>query len=68
METKQSSYIKTDDNRVINEKYIRWVKKINECLEVCSKSTGCSLSQDTHKICKINNSNSYHKLNQLFEE
>jgi hypothetical protein len=23
----QESYIKADDNRIINEKYIRWVKK-----------------------------------------
>ena len=43
-------------------------KKIDECLEVCSKTSGCTPSYDTHKICKINNSNAYHKLNQLFEE
>ncbi len=23
-------YIKTDDNAIINEKYIRWVKKMND--------------------------------------
>jgi hypothetical protein len=27
MENNQSIYLKTDDNRVINEKYIRWVQK-----------------------------------------
>lgn len=62
-----NSYIKTDDNRIINEKYIRWVKKLSECLEVCSKMTGCSSGRDTHKVCKINNSESYHKLNKHFE-
>ena len=25
-------YIKTDDNTILNEKCIRWVKKISECL------------------------------------
>ena len=72
---RKETYIKTDDNKIINEKYIRWVKKMSECLEVCSKSNGCygsgssfSSSGDTHKICKINNLESYNKLNIFFEE
>jgi hypothetical protein len=67
METK---YIKTDNNTVINEKTIRWIHKMGECLEVCSKQTGCSLdkrSEDTHRICKLNSPDSYNKLNVLFE-
>jgi len=68
MENNQS-YIKMDNNIIINEKCIKWVKKIDECLDVCIKSTGCSLRSgvDTHKICKINNSDSYNKLNKHFE-
>ena len=62
-----NSYLKTDDNKVINEKCIRWVKKINDCVEVCSTSTGCSVGYNTHKICKLNNPESYYKLNNLFE-
>lgn len=58
-------YIKTDDNKVINEFHIRWIKKINECLEVCTKN-GCEGKWDTHKICKINSPTSYEKLNKLF--
>ena len=56
MENNQS-YIKTDNNIIINEKCIIWVKKIDECLEVCIKSTGCYVKSggDTHKICKLNN-------------
>lgn len=64
---KNTSYIKTDDNKIINESAIRWVKKMSECLEVCTKSIGCSTGTDTHKICKINNPESYHKLNKHFE-
>ena len=68
MDNKQI-YLKTDDNRVINEKYIVWIQKINDCLEVCTKTTGCNnISRgDTHKICKINNIDSYNKLNKYFE-
>jgi hypothetical protein len=59
---------KTDDNKIINEKYIRWIKKLDDCLEVCTKSTGCGggFGGDTHKICYINNSESYNNLNRLF--
>lgn len=59
-------YIKTDDNKLINEKYIRWVKKMGNCLQVCTKSDGCGGIYDTHQICKLNNKDSYNKLNILF--
>lgn len=67
MENNTELYIKTDDNKIINEKYIRWVKKINDCLEVCIKSNGCKEKYGTHKICKLNNLDSYNKLNKYFE-
>jgi hypothetical protein len=68
MENNKNLYLKTDDNKVINEKHIRWIKKISECLEICMKSDGCSGSNnDTHKICKLNNPDSYNKLNNFFK-
>jgi len=60
-------YIKTDDNTVINKKYIRWIKKIGDCMEICTKSNGCVLKTGTHTICKLYNLNSYNKLNKHFE-
>jgi len=66
METIYPSYIKTDDNKVINEHYIRWIKKMNECLEVCTKSNGCASGQGTHSVCRTTSSTSYEKLNKLF--
>ena len=59
-------YIKTDDNKIINEQHIRWVKKMNECLKVCMIPTGCAESQ-LHTICKLNSNASYVKLNKHFE-
>jgi hypothetical protein len=65
---KQESYLKTDDNKIINEKYIRWVLKMNECLEVCTKSDGCNYNgQNTHTICKNKSYDSYSKLNEHFK-
>ena len=66
MDDSRVSYIKTDDNKIINEKCIKWVKKMSECLEVCTMN-GCSVSINTHKICKLNNPESYNKLNKYFE-
>ena len=45
----------------------REFKKMDECLSVCTKSTGCYIG-DTHKICKLNNLDSYNKLNNYFLE
>jgi hypothetical protein len=76
MEKNKVSYIQADENTLINEKSITWVKKINDCLEVCTKTTGCNvlyvdkddtIKKDTHKICKKNNPDSYDKMNNLFK-
>ena len=61
-----NNYIKTDDNAIVNEKHIRWVKKMNECLTVCALQRGCGIDQ-TFSICKVNSSESYAKLNKHFE-
>ena len=61
------SYIKTDDNKIINEQAIRWVKKMNDCLEVYVKLEGCISGINTHRICKAYSPHSYEKLNAHFE-
>jgi hypothetical protein len=62
------TYIRADNNVIINEMSIRWVKKMGDCLEVCSKQKGCTkVGYDTIKICKINSLDSYNKLNKHFE-
>lgn len=67
MENNKVSYIKTDDQIIINERFIRWVKKMDDCLEVCTKSNGCAIKFNTHTICKVNNPDDYHKLNKFFK-
>ncbi len=66
MEDNYENFIRVDNNKVINKKCIRWIKKIDDCLELCLKPEGCH-SYDTYKICKINNLNSYEKLNKYFD-
>lgn len=67
-------FIKTDENKILNKRCITWVRKMNDCLEVCTKSTGCRKGEskwydvdDTHKICKKNSLKSYEILNKYFE-
>jgi len=68
MENNHTFYLKTDNNRIINENCIRWVKKMSDCLEVCTRTNGCDINNgNTHKICKLNNPDSYNKLNKYFE-
>ena len=67
MQNSSNSYIKVDDNRILNENCIRWVKKMDECLEICAVQTGCLLKQNTISVCKISNMDSYNKLNKFFE-
>ena len=67
MKNHNAKYLKTDNNIIINEKCIRWIKKMNDCLEVCTKTTGCNGLGDTHIICRANNPDSYRKLDIFFE-
>ena len=64
------NFIKVDGNRIINTNFIRWIKKKDECFYICSKLTGCSsddkITTDTHSVCKSTNSESHHKILNLF--
>lgn len=66
MEREQNTYLKADNNTIINEKFIRWVKKMDECMKVCLKMDGCN-KMNTISVCKINNPDSYERLNALFK-
>jgi hypothetical protein len=66
MDNNENSYIKVDGNRILNKKCIRWVKKMDECMEICSLLNGC-YNDNILKVCKINNLDSYNQLNKHFE-
>ena len=66
MENNKITYIKVDDNKIINEKMIRWVTKMGDCLEICTKSDGCREKLTTHRICRLYNEEGYNKLNKHF--
>jgi hypothetical protein len=68
-DSQKTIFIRTDENKIVNEKYIRWIKKMDECLEICSKSNGCiggKRGRDTHNVCKDITPSSFVKLMKYF--
>ena len=63
---KQAEFIKIDGDKILNLNSIKWVKRINECMEICMKGDGCYVG-DTHKLCKVNTPESYEKINKHFQ-
>ena len=62
-------FLKTDANKLINIKCITWVKLMDECVQICVKSNGCSADFDTtHKICKTINPRSFDYVMKLNKE
>jgi hypothetical protein len=59
----KSSYIKTDNGKFINEKFIIWVKKMDDCLNVGTVETSAVFN--TYKICKLNNPQINDKIKDL---
>lgn len=66
MNNTKEEFIKTDGNKVTNIKMIRWMKKMDDCIHICSITTGCN-EDNLHRVCKVNNNDSYDKLNKYFE-
>jgi len=63
-----SNFLSIDDNILINERCVRWVKKMDECIYVCDKLYGCNDVNGTYKICKETNPRNYEVWSQKFQE
>lgn len=61
-------YIAADQDKFINEKYIRWVQRINDVMEVCVKHNGCTVGVDTIRVSKAIHPDSYMRLNQMVQK
>jgi hypothetical protein len=58
-------YIKADQDKFINEKYIRWIQRFNDSMEVCVKFNGCTIGVDTIRVSKAYHPASYDRLTEL---
>ena len=55
-------------DKLINTYHIRWIQRMYETMEICTKHTGCTLGKDTIKVSKLLNPQSYSRLNVMFNE
>ena len=62
-------YFNLADNVIIKEAAIRWVKQLDECLYVCSRSDGCGMNYygGALKVCKKTDKQNYDILNNYLE-
>lgn len=64
--SKIDGYVQAEGGKYINPNFIYWIKQIDECYNLCTKSTGCyDDTSGTHKICKSKNPTGYNKITQL---
>lgn len=63
---KKIEFIKIDENKIINMACVKWVKKMDECMEICTKGNGCYVG-DTHQLCKKTNAKSYNQMDKYFK-
>jgi hypothetical protein len=65
-----SNFIKVDNNTLINENYVQWMKKVDECIYICNKVYGCQeeTCYGAHKVCKVNNIDNYNELVKKFNK
>lgn len=66
-EERNTDLIKFHDGLVLNKKYIRWIKKVHDCMYICTKSDGCN-AWSSHVICSSdeNQKKDFDKINQIF--
>lgn len=66
-EERNTDFIKFNDDLVLNKKYIRWIKKVHDCMYICTKSDGCN-NWSSHVICSSNENQKkdFDKINQIF--
>lgn len=65
------NFIKINENTIINENYIQWMKQIGDCIYMCNKVYGCDEGTlyGTHKVCKGgDNHKSYVKIEKHFKQ
>lgn len=63
-------FLKTDDNTCVNENAIYWMRKLDKCIYVCTRSVGCGyhpIQGHTHKICEDVSTESFRHLLTQFQ-
>lgn len=67
MENNCQELIKMEDGLVLNIKNIKWIKKVHDCMYICTKDNGNNIST-SHVICQKSDKNekAFEKFNITF--
>lgn len=63
-------YVKTDNNLLLSSAHIKWVKQMDECMEICADMHYCTAKgpfKNTYSVCKVLNPKSYKNLKDLYD-
>lgn len=64
-----TGFVKTDGDKIVSVKHIQWIKKMDECMELCTTSKMCFTRgpfKNTHSVCKSVNPRSYKQLEYVY--
>jgi hypothetical protein len=59
-------FLCTDDDIAVNENNIVWVKRIRNCMHICTNTNGCIVKKNTHPVCQDFQPESFARLENLF--
>jgi hypothetical protein len=64
---RNTDFIKIEGGLILNVNHIRWIRKVHDCMYICTKSDGCT-SNTSHVICGSNEqqNNDFERLNTMF--
>lgn len=63
-----SRFFKVGDDTIIHYNYIQWIKKYEDCFEICGKPGGCIKYLQTSKVCKNTNPDGYKAFLKIYTE
>lgn len=66
-----NNFIKISDDEVINQTAIKWMKKMDECIEICiNDDCGVTFSgyPYTKHVCQFSNKELFNILNRHFDK
>jgi hypothetical protein len=64
---RNTDFIKLEDGLILNINHIRWIRKVHDCMYICTRDDGCNRNT-SHVICGSNElqKKDFEKLSNMF--
>ena len=60
------TFIISDSGIAINPNFIRWIKQVDNCMEICTRFDGCMVGTNTIQVCENVNKINFDKIHSDF--